>query len=635
MPVDTPSGAQPRERRTTSVTVPAGGTLTNTFAEAFSTAGLGAMTRLPVSVSWKDTRPAVEEAILAILPPKREARPLEKKIFAHYMGCWPAGGGVLFNQRQNEGKELRHDAPISSAAYLGGHVRNFDLLDPAKLLTPEESADLEIRRAMRIGIDGFAIDAWAGGDGAKQTLDALFKVAEAKNYPFELTICLDPACGGSLVDSVKELLQKHGKSPKLARREGKPLIFGYLSSCYGMWVVPPVRVTPAGWAQMAQTYVDAAKSIGEPIAYHYCLSYFFLGCEKSDVKPGLLTEAAGLLARYVQAVGGFNWLGSEQPAIAKAVRAAGAEWSMPVGMYQKENIPFECYVPKGTDWMHWGQGALDQDATLIQLVTWNDYGENTAVAPAYNTRYTLYDLTGYEIALWKTGKEPITDRDRVYLIYRKYPPRSPIFPFHAKFSGVEGGVIEVLTRLVKPATIRLPGREVEYEAPAGYSRKQFPVTAGPMVAELVREGKVEMRLESPEPITDLPFREDNGLVCWSSEEERFWKEDFSDAPPFWYSEYGDIDSDGLPNWFEMYWFSKERGFEPKVKEGEWLEGKPAVRYSRWLDFTTATFADPKADPNGDGKTNLEEHRAQRDPTRLVAPGAMGDMNDDLTTKGNP
>ena len=319
--------------------------------------------------------------------------------------------------------------------------------------------------------------------------------------------------------------------------------------------------------------------------------------------------------------------------MAKAVRAAGAEWSMPVGHYQKENIPFECYVPKGTDWLHWGQGALDQDATLLQLVTWNDYGENTCVAPAYNTRYTLYDLTGYEIALWKTGKEPNTDHDRVYLVYRKYPPGAKIFPFHAKFSGIEGGVIEVLTRLLQPATIRLPGRAIEYTAPAGYSRQQFPVTAGPLIAELVRDGKVELRLESPEPITDKPFREDNGLVCWSSEEARFWKEDFGNAPPFWYSEYGDIDNDGLPNWFEMYWFSKERGFKPKANDSELLDGTPKLRYSRWLDFSTATFADPAADLNGDGKTNLEKYRAQTDPTRTVAPNAFEDKNDDRSIKG--
>ena len=64
-----------------------------------------------------------------------------------------------------------------------------------------------------------------------------------------------------------------------------------------------------------------------------------------------------------------------------------------------------------------------------------------------------------------------------------------------------------------------------------------------------------------------------------------------------------------------------------------LDATPSIRYSRWLDFSTATFADPKADVNGDGKTNLEKYRAQTDPTRLAAPTALGDGNDDVSTKG--
>ncbi|HEY3325218.1 MAG TPA: endo-1,3-alpha-glucanase family glycosylhydrolase [Planctomycetota bacterium] len=640
LPADAKPGAAGNERQTATVKVPAGGSLSHAFPEAFTARGdSGTVGRIAVTLSRQGLRPATNTKLVVVPPVKRLPQAREKKIFAHYMGCWPAGTGPIYFQRQNEGKDLKHDAPAGSAPYFGGHVRNFDLVDPARQLSAEESADLEIRRAMRIGIDGFAIDAWAGQATAKQTLDVLFKVAETKNYSFELTLCIDPMCGGNIVDSVKELLDKHGKSPKLARRDGKPLVFGYQSvwSSYGNLMkyagdfcgsqnnfersLAEVRTSPLGWHIMGQALHDAARQVGQPIYHHYCMSSFFLNV---NPQKDSLPQAAGVISQYADAVGGFAWLGPQQPDIAKAVRAGGAEWSMPVGMYQKENVPYECYVPKGTDWMHWGKAAIEQDATLLQIITWNDYGENTCIAPAYNTRYTMYDLTGYEIKLWKTGKEPVPDHDRVYLIYRKYPPGAKIFPFHAKFAGVEGGAIEVLTILPKPAKIRLPGRDVDYDAPAGFFRKQFPVTAGAMTAELVRDGKVELALTSPEPITDKPFREDNGFVCWSSEEERFWKEDFNAVPPFWYSEYGDADNDGLPNWFEMYWFSKERGFTPKTNDTDLLEGDKAIRYSRWLDFSTAVFADPKANPSGDGKTNLQHYLEQSDPTKPSKPAGPDD-----------
>ncbi len=466
-----PAGFRPVSK----VTVPARGTLNFKFPDPISTRGLGSIARLTVHAESGDVRPGSAEGLLVTAPPARKLKPTDKKIFAHYMGCWPAGTGPIYYQRQNEGKTLKHEAAVGSPEYFGGHVRNFDLVDPVKELTPEQSADLEIRRALRIGIDGFSVDAWAGGAVAQSTVDTLFKVAEEKNYPFEITLCIDPNTGGDLVASVKDLLAKHGKSPKLARRTGKPLIFGYMSVFtsypdllkYVPDRIEAVRAQSVGWHLMGQSIDDAAKQIGEPIYFQYCMSGFFYGVDQKLVQPGALTEAAGVLARYADAIGSFTWLGPEQPEICKAVHASGAEWSLPVGMFQKENIPYECYVPKGTDYMHWGQGAIEQDSTLIQLITWNDYGENTCIAPAWNTRYTLYDLVGHEIKLWKTGKEPAPDHDRVYLIYRKYPPGAKIFPFHAMFGGVEPGVIEVLTILPTPGHIRLPGRAAEYDCAGG------------------------------------------------------------------------------------------------------------------------------------------------------------------------
>jgi len=224
-----------------------------------------------------------------------------KKVFAHYMGCWPVATGPLLYSRKTLFQTFKYNS-ADKVIRLGGHVRNFDLAPPALELTPEQSADLEIRRAMRIGIDGFAVDAWAGDKDARRTLDALFKVAEDKNYPFELTVCLDPCCGADLVGTVKELLQKHGASPKLARRDGKPLFFGYMSCCYGMGPLlgktdpklseaerktqaDKLRLSPEGWEVMGQAYDQAAKAIGQPIAYHYCMTYFFLNIDRAQVKP--------------------------------------------------------------------------------------------------------------------------------------------------------------------------------------------------------------------------------------------------------------------------------------------------------------------------------------------------------------
>ena len=545
------------------------------------------------------------------------ARP--KKVFAHYMGCWPVASGALDWGKRNEAKVLRHDSR-EPAIRRGGHVRNYDLVPPGTTLSAEASADLEIRRALRIGLDGFAIDAWAGQDDAKRSLEALFAVAEAKDYPFEITICLDPSCGGG-AEAIKYLLSRHGKSSKLARRDGKPLIFGYATG-FAYWgylerrfpdkpkdEIKRLRGSPDAWKYLGEMFRDMEKQAGQPCFFHIDLGYFFHEVPADALPQDPLVRAAGVFGKDVGAIGAFTWagygaLGLRLPEIAKATIAAGAEWSCPIGMYQKENIPYELFGPKGTEWVDgcW-QDARDQGATLLQVVTWNDYGENTNIAPALNTRYAIYDLTDYHIHWWKTGTQPEPDHDRIYLTHRKYAKGAKVWPFSQ--GPYLDGAIEVLTILPRQATIRLPGRDATYEAPAGYHRQQFRVTSGPVVVELVREGKVGTRLESPEPITDKPFREDNGMVCISTEFARHWKADFGDAPTWHYSEYGDDDKDGLPNWFEMYWFGK------------------------WLDFTTTTVAKPDADPDGDGKTNLQECQEQTDPTLPPAPRAPGEGVKDL------
>lgn len=284
-----------------------------------------------------ETAPATAPAAA---PTPAATRP--KQVFAHYMGCWPAGTGALLWQRQNEYQNLRHDGKRADAKgkenayFFGGHVRNFDLVPPDRRLTAEESADMEIRRAMRIGIDGFAIDAWAGDKDARRSIDALFKVAEEKDYPFQITVCIDSTCGGDIVETTKELLAKHGNSPKLARRDGKPLIFGYMSCWESMKHLgdggpsgDAARLTREGWEAMGKAFETAQAKVGQPIFYHYCLSAFFHGVDGARVAAAkaTLVDAAGVLAKHVPAIGGFSWLGKDQAEIGKAVLAAGAEWS--------------------------------------------------------------------------------------------------------------------------------------------------------------------------------------------------------------------------------------------------------------------------------------------------------------------
>jgi len=337
--------------------------------------------------------------------------------------------------------------------------------------------------------------------------------------------------------------------------------------------------------------------IHAPLYLEYCIGEFFARVDGPPIPEDKYIEVASAMAGNFPAIGMFlDTIHRDDPEwkkVVEAVNAKGSEWVQPL-YYQYENVNWGGNrFENGTDKLRENWRAVRESGSrLIQFVTWNDYTENTLLAPGTETRYTFYDLTDYYVKWWKTGKEPAADHDRIYLTYRKYPKGAKVFPFQTKQPDA-GGVLEVLTILPTPGHIKLPGRSEEYDAPAGLSVKQFPNAPGPVIAELIRDGKTVIRLESPEPITDRPFREQNSATCYSTEFMRNWQADFGDAKPNLRAEYADDDGDGLPNWWEMYW------------------------YGKFLDYSTATIAKPNEDPYHTGETNLQHYLDQTDPTKPI------------------
>ena len=548
-----------------------------------------------------------------------QAAPREKKIFAHYMGCYPVGYGALDYHLRQQSKEMKYDSANQQAAS-GGNIVNWPLIPQDAQLTPAQAAELEIKRALRGGIDGFAIDAWAGGDGAKETLSHLFAAAERLDVPFELTICLDPAChprgpvGNHIqtyTDSIKWLIEKHGKSAKLARRNGKVLILGYGSgSIIYEQAFRDLPEGPAKWNRIAEAYDQVETNVGQPIYWHFDFDNISMRTSSKDPKVWL--EAAAWAGRTFDSVGGFfgaydEWY--KKPEAIAAIKAGGAEWNLPL-YYQYNNKGGSLFVELGTNKLRdvW-QRIRESDSTLLQFVTWNDYGEDTVLAPGYSTNYTILSLNRHLIDWWKQGAEPKVAQDQIHLIFRRAVNGAPVFPFLEKRSAP--GVLEVATILKAPGTVSLPGRGISYEAPAGLSVKQFPLQTGDVSASLLRTGKTVLSVTAPEKVTDKPFREDNAMVCFSSNFLDEWKADFAHTPPLLYSENGDIDGDSLPNWFEMYYFG------------------------RFPYLSTASSADASADPDSDRLSNLEEYQLQSDPTKAEGRYDQGYIWDfsEITEKG--
>ena len=433
---------------------------------------------------------------------------LPKKIYGHYMGCFVAGDGAIYSHRTSGLGTMGAPADTSETLpplkrkigafakhSFGGTYRNFDLA-PKENLKLEEAADLEIRRAMRIGLDGFTFDAWAGDKGAMQLLDAMFKICEEKDYPFELTITPDGSCinpkmpelkpysGDGFVKSVKWLLDRHGKSPKLARRDGKPLILGYDNhwECHTVLAdaarkklgpnatpdqigdeVNRLRVCAEGWKLMPERFRQMDAEIGQPIYWEMDLGgtggFFHPGnFNIPGQRKDLLIQAERIMAPSFPAFGAF--LGGDESTRdqAKVAIAAGREWSQPI-LLQYENYGWYQAATWGTNALRDGwEEARNIPSTLMQYITWNDYHETTNLTPGINSRYSYFDLTGYYIRWWKDGVPPVYDHDKVYIFSHKYPAGAKTFPFQRKMD--IPNCIEVVSILTKPARLRAPGRRI-------------------------------------------------------------------------------------------------------------------------------------------------------------------------------
>ena len=533
---------------------------------------------------------------------------VERKVYAHFMGCWPAFG--CDGQDKGMKEWLASGGQTTGDAALGGRFNNFPLIPQTGYdVTLLEKAKMEIRRAIRAGIDGFAFDAWAG-DKSPQVLDVYFQAAEELKADFGLTICFDPSCHGAkwitgtnmwerFASSAKWVL-RHLDSPNLARFHGKPLFFGYhsrgIADVNGLPPAEQRRIVKNCWAKWR-------KALPCEVYLHGSIEGFV---NSRQPQKNDWSAIAKDLAATFDTVGEFT--GSDEGYfyncdLWKLVKAEGCGWSQPL-------IPQYCngggaiLTDAGLNMMRkcWTT-AIDRGSELLQFVTWNDYGEETILAPAYGSNYTFARVNRYYAELWKQGREPAVEKDEVHVAFRRCAdPKTTTFPFMGRRVELPTA-LEVITFLTKPGKVIVEGYG-EYDAPAGMSFRQFEEHFGKVSVKVVRRdwklcNQIVCQLTAPEEISAKKWREDTVAATWSSTYDEEWAKDFPGVAPLHYSENGDVDGDGLPNWFEMVYFGKFPFME------------------------TATCADPNADPDGDGLTNIEEYENETNPLVKDTPYAPG------------
>jgi hypothetical protein len=150
----------------------------------------------------------------------------------------------------------------------------------------------------------------------------------------------------------------------------------------------------------------------------------------------------------------------------------------------------------------------------VQVVTWNDYGEGTEVAPSVASGWTWLDLSSYYLSRFKTGAWPRITQSGAYLTHRLQPavarPEKDskdtrlMGPNYAAGQSIKPrDTVEALTFLTAGAnvTVTVGSKSYTYAAPAGVYAKLVPLGVG-SVSVLSSGGAGAFSVRSPFAVRD-------------------------------------------------------------------------------------------------------------------------------------
>ncbi len=354
-----------------------------------------------------------------------------KKVFAHYMVCIPTYGG---------------DSKI-------------------------EDYQREIRAAQAAGIDGFALN--CGGwtlrePHYKKRSLLIYQAAKELGTGFKLFISADYA-SGLTSEETRDMVETFRTHPNQFRKDGKPVLStfgggrvqadfvskeftGSRAIVYVPFYYPHPAAEMPKQAQVDQVFRDYPTLDG----------FFHFGAAGT---PAQITESNHLLAQ--------KWLGAGKLFMASVTP-----------YYRGLGGNYRVYDSRGFEGLaqQW-EGAIRDNATWVEIVTWNDWGEASYVAPFgapaqtqfWNNHWgpmlshaALLKASRYYIDWYKSGRQPAITEDAFYYSYRQHPKS-------VSAEKLPGGAVKLADEVFVSLFLTAPARLTVH---SGANEKCFDVSNG-------------------------------------------------------------------------------------------------------------------------------------------------------------
>ncbi|HEY3330351.1 MAG TPA: glycoside hydrolase family 71 protein [Capsulimonadaceae bacterium] len=429
------------------------------------------------------------------MPPAEKLQASRKKVFAHYFTPFPLTiGNPEPASDYYSTQYLRASGEKGKWATKGGFLRQRPLPRPPYVASPDRAdidIELEVRRAINAGIDGFTVDLLATPNphnNAWSRTIALINAAERVDPSFVIVPMPDMTAGykdsPELITDAVIALSRYPNVYRLP--DGRVVVSPFCAHLK----------SPEWWAN----WLETMKSKGVPVALLPLFQAW-----RDHVKD-----------YAAESIGASDWgLRSVRSNIKSFADAADFAHKY-VPIYMAPVAPQD-YRPKGP--MAWEasnsenyrtmwRNAIDGGADWVQLITWNDYSESTEVSPSTGTQFGFYDLTAYYTSWFKTGKAPRITKDVVYYFHRIQRTDTPYdavkqpVPTRVIDGDPTVNDVELLAFLTKPGTLEIlsGGKTYSMQAPAGMTSFRAPLAVGTPSFRLVRGGKAIIELTSAFPV---------------------------------------------------------------------------------------------------------------------------------------
>jgi Glycosyl hydrolase family 71. len=420
-------------------------------------------------------------------PPLEAMRDSSHKIFAHWHG-WPIS---LDNKSADDDywqQLMRPDGDQGRNSAGGGFSRERPL--PRSVITDSDwevkDMETEVRRASAVGLDGFMFNIVnPQAKGLFKRLLNMLDAAQAVDPGFKVALMIDAVTNEdrSVEDVAAGIVQVANHPAVYRMSDGRLLIAAFTAD----------RL-PVDWWQ------DLFKTLKKTGIKVYFMPVFQGWRDKFSPFTAI---SDGLADWGDRSLSGFD---SVMPGAA-AAHELGKIWMSPVSpqlFRPKKNDLFYKEAGGSTLFRETWRVAREGGADWVQIITWNDYGEGTEIAPSTGIQYAFYDLTGFYGTWFKTGQQPPITRDVLYYFHRIMPTDTPAdLSKQARMFQIRGidppqDIIELLAFLTEPGTleIEIGGKTFKQEATAGITSFKIPIAPGRPRFRLVRDGTTVIDFES-------------------------------------------------------------------------------------------------------------------------------------------